>query len=118
MSDYLQNEEELAIAKEEILTKCREYYRGNLKEMKNIDEFGKTYQPDDAITWYTRDSFVYKLINKALRTEVVQVLYTQRYYIVDLCVRLEENFKILSDFYAFTSALKLYRGMIQCREEV
>ena len=118
MAANLQNEEELLIAKHEFLTKCRAYYRTNASEMKNINEFEETYNPKDAIYWYTRDSFVYKLINKALRTEDVQALYTYRYYIVDLCMRLAENLDAIRDEYLTTAVVKLYRGMIQSPEEV
>ena len=118
LSANMHNEKDLDLAKGEMLSKCREYYRGNVKEMKNIDEFERTYKPSDAISWYTRDSFVYKLINKALRTEDVQALYLYRYYIVDLCTCLAENYEILRDYYTLTPTLKLYRGMKQPREEV
>jgi len=47
-------------AKRTMITRCREYYRGNAKELANIDEFDKTYKPEEAIPWYTKESFVYK----------------------------------------------------------
>ncbi|CAF1609688.1 unnamed protein product, partial [Adineta ricciae] len=72
-------------SKQEMIDKCRLYYRGNEKELENIKEFEKHYKPNQAIKWYTRDSFVYKLINKALRTEDIDSLYTYRFYIVDIC---------------------------------
>lgn len=118
MAYHLQNDEELLIAKHEFLTKCRAYYRTNANEMKNIKEFEETYDRNDAIYWYTRDSFVYKLINKALRTEDIQALYTYRYYIVDLCVRLAENVNAIRDESMATTELTLYRGMIQSPEEI
>jgi tetratricopeptide (TPR) repeat protein len=104
-------------AKEEMLSKCRSYYRGNVKEMRQIDEFEHSYKPNEAISWYTRDSFVYKLINKALRTEDVEAIHIYRFYIADLCKCLAENFDILIDS-APLSTLKLYRGVKQTRKEI
>lgn len=101
-------------SKQEMITKCRLYYRGNQKEMKNIDDFEENYKPNEAIKWYTRDSFLYKLINKALRTEDIDALYTYRYYIVDLCTCLAENTKILRKE---TSNLTVYRGMKMSKSE-
>lgn len=47
-------------AKRLMITRCRDYYRGNTKELANIDEFDKTYKAEDAIPWYTKETFVYK----------------------------------------------------------
>ncbi|CAF1336750.1 unnamed protein product, partial [Rotaria sp. Silwood1] len=103
--------------KQTMLHQCREYYRNNEKELKNIDEFERTYSADQAITWYTKDSFIYKMINKALRTEDVEVLYTFRFYIMDLCASLVENSKLLRQ-YTMTASFTVYRGMKQSYEEI
>lgn len=36
------------------------YYRRNLTELANIDEFKQTYRSADAIAWYTRETFLNK----------------------------------------------------------
>jgi hypothetical protein len=61
----------------------------------NIAEFEKDYMSDQAIQWYTRNYFVYKLVNQAVRTEDIDTLYTDRFYIVDLCVCVAENCQLL-----------------------
>ncbi|UJR19936.1 hypothetical protein I4U23_023068 [Adineta vaga] len=95
-------------SKQEMIDKCRLYYRRNPNELKKIDEFEKYYTPDQAIKWYTRDSFIYKLVNKALRTEDIDALYTYRFYIVDLCTCLAENCRILREL---SSHVRVFRGM-------
>jgi hypothetical protein len=47
-------------AKTTMLTICRYYYRGNLIKLRNIEEFDKTYQSVDAISWFTKDTFIHK----------------------------------------------------------
>jgi hypothetical protein len=47
-------------AKKTMVTTCRNYYRGNLTELANIDDFDKTYRSENAIPWYTKETFVYK----------------------------------------------------------
>jgi tetratricopeptide (TPR) repeat protein len=101
-------------SKQEMIAACRLYYRGNQKEMKNIDEFEKDYKSNQAIKWYTRDSFIYKLINKALRTEDIDALYTYRFYIADLCTCLANNCQILRDV---TSNITVYRGIKMSKSE-
>jgi hypothetical protein len=49
-------------SKQMMIEKCRDYYRGNTKELANIAEFNLTYQSNEAIQWYTKQSFVYKLV--------------------------------------------------------
>lgn len=80
-------------AKREMLEICRNYYRGNFKEIANINEFEQTYESTKAIYWYTRQTFVYRLVNKALRTEDYEALLTLRFFMTDLC----ENLRIKYD---------------------
>ncbi|CAM4842069.1 unnamed protein product [Rotaria magnacalcarata] len=102
-------------AKEEMIHMCKYYYRRNEKEIQFIEEFKKEYQPKDAIFWYTNQCFVYKLINKALRTEDIRFLYVFRFYIGDLFESLrQEHEKMLS---LEDNILHVYRGMKLENEE-
>ncbi|CAF1136074.1 unnamed protein product [Didymodactylos carnosus] len=106
----------IAHGRQEMLDNCFKYYRNNKKELENIRQFEKSYNSSDAIRWYTKDSFIYKIINKALRTEDVEVLYTFRFYIVDLCAALMENYQDLKDY--TPEPLKLYRGVKQTKDDI
>jgi len=111
----LSNNDAMKTSKQEMLDKCRLYYRGNKKEMENIDKFEREYTSSEAIKWYTNDSFVYKLINKALRTEDINALYIYRFYIIDLRACLTENCKLLHET---TSKLRVYRGIKMSKIEL
>jgi tetratricopeptide (TPR) repeat protein len=90
----------------DMLEKCSDYYRFNDTELRRIEEFRMTYTMDKAAEWYTIDSFVYRVVNKVLRTEDIELLYLFRCYIIDLCLQLEqEHNKVCS-----TEILTLYRG--------
>ncbi|CAF3958648.1 unnamed protein product, partial [Adineta steineri] len=104
-------------AKQDMIEKCRLYYRGNKKELKNIEDFDKNYSINDAIRWYTKDSFIFKLINKALRTEDVDALYTFRFYLIDLCSQLVINHEMVLECYE-SKSLKLYRGIKYTKDEI
>ena len=102
-------------AKQQMIEVCREYYRGNSRELKLIDLFEKEYRPEQAIRWYSKESFVYKLVNKALRSEDIFQLYRFRFYIGDLSENLAvEHRKILSSNEKY---LVVYRGMKLGKDE-
>ncbi len=60
--------------------------------------------------------FVFRFINKALRTEDVDVLYQFRFYIMDLSEQLELKFLKLKETQKDT--LSLYRGLKLSQDEV
>ncbi|CAF3824765.1 unnamed protein product [Rotaria sordida] len=105
--NLLKNMPKTSEAKNTMVTTCRNYYRGNLTELANIDEFDQTYKSTDAIPWYMKDTFINKFINKALRTEDVSVLYQFRFYIMDLSEQLEMKFLELKK--KQKDVLRLYR---------
>jgi hypothetical protein len=102
-------------AKKQMIEVCRSYYRGNTKELRLIDEFEQNYRPDDAIRWYSKQSFIYRLVNKALRSEDLHQLRTFRFFIGDLSQQLaEEHEKVLT---SKETHVTLYRGAKLDREE-
>ena len=55
-------------AKQDLINIGRQCYAGNDIELTKIDDFDKSYDPNEAIRWYTRDSYLYKLLNRRLFT--------------------------------------------------
>ncbi|CAF0744245.1 unnamed protein product [Adineta steineri] len=98
-------------ARQQMIDECRSYYQGNPSELAVIDEFEQTYRTSDAIYWYTRSCFLFRLMNKALRIGDIVTLYTFRYFITDLCINLEA---------ASNTQLPqhVYRGSILYHDEV
>ncbi|CAF1509835.1 unnamed protein product [Adineta ricciae] len=107
---------------EEMLTHCQIYYRTNRLELNNIEQFRKTYKPEDAIIWYSKQSFVYRSVNKALRTEDIDALYTFRVYITHLRTRIayEHNQLRRQHLYANKKSkiIHLYRGLKMTNAEI
>jgi tetratricopeptide (TPR) repeat protein len=102
-------------AKKQMIEMCKQYYRGNTKELKLIDQYTREYRSEDATRWYTKQSFVYKLINKAFRIGDVDLLYTFRFFIRDLTEALQhEHQQILS---SEEEILTVYRGLKLDKEE-
>ena len=95
-------------AKQQMTEICRRYYRGKTQESALIDQSEQEYRAEDAIRWQSKQSFVYKLVNKALRTEDLDQLQTFRFFVSDLSKRLsEEHQKMLA---SDETILVVYRG--------
>jgi tetratricopeptide (TPR) repeat protein len=72
-------------SKQDMIQRCRDYYRRNKHTLKGIDQFEQTYQSSSAIWWYTKpDSFISRLLIKALRIKDIDLLYLFRFFIIDL----------------------------------
>ena len=91
-----------------MLRTCRQYYRDKPQICKDINDFELNYHIDDCISWYTKETFVYKLINKALRTEDIEQLYLFRYYISDLSKQLAHKYELIKN--GVEKKFRLYRG--------
>ena len=95
-------------AREEILSACRRQCQDYPRMLRDIDQFELEYTKHKCIEWYTKSTFVYKLINRALRSEDIVQLYQYRYFIADLSRALASKSK--TDRIDGSSLLHLYRG--------
>ncbi|CAF0897422.1 unnamed protein product [Didymodactylos carnosus] len=102
-------------SKHQLIEFCRQYYHGNEEQLRLIDEFQNSYTSGEAIKWYTRETFLYKLVNKALRTEDVEQLYTFRYFIADLSLSLTAEYQHIRE--RQEDVVTLYRGLKVDEEE-
>ena len=92
--------------KKELVDKCGTFYRNDPVVMQKIEEFKKYYSANQALKWYTKDSFLYKILNKAFRTDDIDWIYSLRFFIIDLCSQLDvEKVKIKN-----SGVVTLYRG--------
>ncbi|CAF3256635.1 unnamed protein product [Rotaria socialis] len=99
-------------ALEQMLDECRSYYKGNPTQLKIINEFKNTYLSTDAIYWYSRPCFLFRMINKALCSEDIVSLYKFRYFISDL----SKNLEMLQNYDKMST--HVYRGTCLHRDEV
>ena len=68
----------------EMLDEARSFYKNNPAQIAQIDCFQQNYRKEDAINWYTRDSFTYRLMNKAFRTQNLAIIFKFRTFIRDV----------------------------------
>ncbi|CAF0875555.1 unnamed protein product [Didymodactylos carnosus] len=94
---------------------CKEIYVDNDIQTKIIDEFERTYCPEKALWWYTRNTFLFKMLNNALRTNNIETLFLFRFFIEDLYNQL----KNLHQNQCHQSQLtKVYRVQLLSVEEI
>ena len=75
---------------QEMFNECRAYYWNNHRRIEQINQFQHTYKSDRAAYEYTRDSFVYRIINHALRTKNIGIVRKFSPFIRDLYAQLLE----------------------------
>jgi hypothetical protein len=93
-------------ARQRFIRFCREQYAADARELLIIDEFERDYENHSPAWWYTRECFLYKMLNKALRTQDINISCEMGFFIRDL----HEQLKHLHST-ALPNALRvLYRG--------
>ncbi|CAF2839612.1 unnamed protein product [Rotaria sp. Silwood2] len=104
-------------ANRDLIDECMERYRNNAIEKRKIEQFKIEYTHENVIEWYTRDCFLYRLVNRAFRTRDIDIIFKFRYFIVDLHQRLVE---IHQQQYSTKSSVELtvFRGQLMSSEEL
>ncbi|CAF1349503.1 unnamed protein product [Adineta steineri] len=90
-----------------MLDLCRSCCENNEAQLRQIQEYEEDGGTDKVINWYTKDSFVYRFCNKALRTNHIRVLFIFRYLIRDISRSLARLHKKTQE-----KEYLLYRGVI------
>ena len=96
--------------RKELIILCQLEYKTNPAELKIIKEFEHDYTSNRSLWWYTRQSFVYRLLNKALRVQNFNILYLFRFLIRDLEEELEKN--------KCAKPVRVYRAQQMSKEEI
>jgi hypothetical protein len=93
-------------AKTDFTEFCREQYHNNPDELIIIDEFAQDYGAHTPIWWYTRECFTYKMLNRALRTQDIEIIIKMGFFLCDVHRHIEEVHSQMEHKGIFTA----YRG--------
>ncbi|CAF3822875.1 unnamed protein product [Rotaria sp. Silwood1] len=96
--------------KKELISCCKKDYEGNNVELSKLHEFEENYSPDKVLWWYTQESFFYKVLNRALRTENIHMIFLFRSFICDMHRQLEK--------YQVKHMLRVYRCQLMSNDEL
>jgi len=96
--------------KQQLIQLCQKEYENNQKELEFVREFENDYQADKALWWYTRQSFLYRMLNKALRVQNIDLLFLLRFVIGDIYQQLKQ--------YQHQSSIRVFRGQVMSIDEL
>ena len=95
---------------EKFINLCEEEYKENKAELAVIHEFQQNYSANRALRWYTRQSFLFRMLNKALRTQNLEILFLFRFLIYDIQQQLTKN--------QYSQPIHLYRAQLLTNDEL
>ncbi|CAF1200358.1 unnamed protein product [Didymodactylos carnosus] len=98
------------IDKDELILMCQKEYKDNKAELKILREVEKDYVADQSLWWYTQESFLYRLMNKALRVQNIDLLFLFRFFMRDIRKQLEQH--------RCSSSVRLYHDQLISNEEL
>lgn len=96
----------------------KKYYQGQSTQLHILEEFERDYTRKNCIHWYTRETFLYRLVNKALRQENIPLLFLFGFFIRDLHLQLNEEYQIFKAKHRHNPLMTLYRGQIVSLTEI
>ncbi|CAF1609919.1 unnamed protein product, partial [Didymodactylos carnosus] len=105
----------ISTSKETFVTQCKVFYKDNTTVLQQISEFEEWYESANAILWYTRDNFLYRLLNKALRQKNRDLIWLMHFFIVDLYEQLRSDCCVRWWSNCIT---EVYRGQLMTKEEL
>lgn len=96
----------------DFLTYSRIELDGNYKELRNVDKIEKEYRKHEPVWWYTCETFMYSMLNKALRTMDVEIIVQMGFFVLDL----HNNIAVLHskqfNGYNSSNSFTVYRGQV------
>ena len=104
--------------KEKFAEECSLLYHDNPSILQAIEEFSTTYTPEDAIRWYTRDGFLYKVLNRILREKNQEAIQLTHFLIYDLDKQLNNELRTTEQDWMRAETVHLYRGQLMSMEEL
>ncbi|UJR19735.1 hypothetical protein I4U23_022869 [Adineta vaga] len=96
--------------KNDLMALCQREYYNNDTQLAIVREFEQNYTSDRSLWWYTRETFLYRLLNKALREQNIDLLFLFRFFIRDIERELNQ--------YRCSSSLLLYRAQLMSNKEL
>ncbi|CAF1424863.1 unnamed protein product [Didymodactylos carnosus] len=110
-----------ADAKTVLIETWRENYTGNSSQLDIIKEFEQTYKREKAVWWYTRESSLYRILNKALREQSIDMIFSFRFFLTELSKQLSQFYKDymqqLKASNTISEPIHVYRGQIISKGE-
>jgi tetratricopeptide (TPR) repeat protein len=95
---------------QEYIEYCREQFADIEKKLTDVEELERDYHKNTPVWWYTCESFLYPMLNSALRLMDVGVMIKMGFFITDLHRQIQELHTEQFDDYTSATTLTVYRG--------
>jgi len=77
-------------AKKDLVEFSRIQYIDNNVQLHAINEFERDYDSHSPIWWYTKELFIYSMLNRALRTQDIEIIIKMGFFLRDLHRQIEQ----------------------------
>ena len=94
----------------EFIQHCRDAFAENKKALNTVKQFEREYHDKTPIWWYTCDTFLYPMLNHALRVMNADVIIKMGFFIGDLHRQIEQLHKEQYSKHHSGETFILYRG--------
>lgn len=97
------------IDRKQFLSICSKEYQDNLTEMENIQEFEHLYSSSKALNYFSKETFLYRLLIKALQIFNFDILFLLRFFLQDIEQQLKQ---------CPTLSVPVYRGQFMTNNQI
>jgi tetratricopeptide (TPR) repeat protein len=95
---------------QEYIEHCREQFADIEKKLTDVEELERDYHKNTPVWWYTCESFLYPMLNSALRLMDVGVMIKMGFFITDLHRQIQELHTEQFGDRTSSTTLTVYRG--------
>ncbi len=103
------------MSKKDFIDYAHQIYSNKGRFKKDIEEFRANFSANKAIYWYTRPSFVYRLLSRTCCSSNIQKIFKIRYFICSLYDQLTELHP--ESLWRSGKTLLVYRGKVVTKDE-
>ncbi|CAF3309440.1 unnamed protein product [Rotaria socialis] len=97
------------IDKRSLLKICFKEYEGNLNEFENIRDFEHLYSSSNALDWFFNETFLYRLLIRALHVFNIEIIFLLRFFLQDIEQQLRN---------CLASSEIVYRGQLMTNDQL
>lgn len=94
----------------------KDYYAENEAEIRLIETFAVEYKSSEALNWYTRPTFLYRIMNKGLRQQKIEQTLLFGFFIQDIYRQLQVEHDRFKTMHA--NVTKVFRGQVMSLDEI
>ena len=96
-------------------------FDANASNEKFVDDLAKLYESKDALTWYSKAGPLFRMLNRAMRNERMDIIYKYRQLIRDISLAIQHHHCTQNKYYeevTMGSPYRVFRGQNMSMENI